>query len=217
MKKSILFAAFAALVLCSCGASKQAAVAQQQSPAQYVVSPSASKPVKTTEVEEDIDECEEKSYDWSDGMIKAYASAVNPDRDFARTQAVTLARAELAASVRALVTNVIKSYRNSVAKDKPTKSTFESQITQTADVMADEVLAFTGVLCSKRFKITDENGLSYRACVCVAMRNNFEQALEEKVIKLSDDDVIGVKFREDQFRKSYKEELEAYRQQKMNK
>lgn len=210
MRKNLFVVVIATLVICSCGSSKKASTSTPS----YVSNQGKSSGV--TKVKEDIDECEEKSYDWSDGKIKAYASAINPDRDFARTAATTRARAELSASVKALVTNVTKSFRESVAKDTPTKSTYESSINQTADVIAEEVLANTHVSCSNRYQINDENGLSYEVSVCVTMESQMEEVCKKAVQKLSDEDVLGVKFDEEQFRKSYKEELEAYRKSKMN-
>lgn len=210
MRKNIFIVALTTIFVWSCGSSKQASTSTPN----YVSNQGKSSGV--TKVKEDIDECEEKSYDWSDGRLKAYASAINPDRDFARTTATTIARAELSASVKALVTNVIKSFRESVAKDTPTKSTYESTISQTADVMAEEVMANTHVSCSNRYQINDENGLSYEVSVCVTMESQMEEVCKKAVQKLSDEDVLGVKFDEEQFRKSYKEELEAYRKSKMN-
>lgn len=213
MKKSILFAAMAAMIACSCGAAKKTSSTTPQ----YVTPSSQETKPTVTKVKEEIDECEEKSYDWSDGCMKAYASAINPDRDFARTNATLNARAELSASISTLVTNVIKSYRASVAKDTPTKATYEASISQTADAMAQEQMAYTHVVCSNRYQINDANTLCYEVSVCVAMSNQIENVCKKAVEQLSNEDVLGVKFNEEQFRKSYQEELEAYRQSKMNR
>lgn len=213
MKKSILFAAMAAMFLCSCGTAKKTSSTTPQ----YVTPSSQGTKTAVTKVKEEIDECEEKSYDWSDGRMKAYASAINPDRDLARTNAAVNARVELAASISALVTNVVKSYRASVAKGTPTKATYESSISQTADALAQEQMAYTHIVCSNRYQINDANGISYEVSVCVAMDNQIESTCKKAVERLSNEDVLGVKFNEEQFRKSYQEELEAYRQSKMNR
>lgn len=203
MKKIFVMAVTAAaLLLTSCGASKKTVVANgpqwtNQQPAQ------STKPMK---IEDEISECERLSWDISDGKLKAYASAIDEDRDFARQQATLLARGELAAEIEAFVTNVMKLYRGSTTKDGV--GTSSRQAKQTVDLITEEYMSNTAVVCSKRFIVN--NG--YECEVCVAMVGMIEDASKKAV--LSEDTALEVEFDEKRFRESYQEELARYRQEK---
>lgn len=224
MKKFSIIAAVAVMVLSGCGASKSAQLAmqqqllmqQQQLQLQQQQLQQQNQPQQQagtagiSRQEEEIDECEKMSMDFSDGTLKAYASAINPDRDFARTTATTRARAELAASLKALVTNVIKSYRGSttVATDQD----LEENIRQIADVIAEEQMANTAVACSKRYAMGDGR---YEATVCVKIVTDIKEVCKEAVKKsLAAEDKTRVEFNEDRYRESVDAELERYRQEK---
>lgn len=200
----VMAVATAALVLSSCSTSKKPVVTNApqwttQQPTQ------AAKPSKI-KIEEEISECERLSWDVSDGKLKAYASAIDGDRDFARQQATTLARGELASEIKALVTNVMKIYRGSTTRNGVGTSSRNAE--QTVDLIAEECMANTAVVCSKRYVVN--NGYEYE--VCVAMIGTIEDAAKKAV--LSEDSALKVKFDEQKFRESYQEELARYRQQK---
>lgn len=211
MKKFFVIVATATLILSGCGASRktQLALYQQQLELQKLQQQqrTADEPGRT---EVKLNECEELSMDFSDGSLKAYASAVNVDKDFARTTAVTRARAELAASLKSLVTNVIKTYRRSDTVG--TIQDYEDKAEQTADVIAEEQMAYTAVACSKLYVVS--NG-KYEAAVCVKMINDFQEVCRDAVKRaLSEDDKLRTEFDEVRFRKSAEESLSRYRQMK---
>lgn len=225
MKKFLVMVATATLILSGCGASKKAQLALYQQQLEIERLKLEQQRVEQQRddhkaqhqgnshlgrVEEDLDECEEMSMDFSDGTLKAYASAINPDRDFARTTATTRARAELAASISAVVTNVIKSYRGSTTVG--TSQDLEENIRQIADVTAEEQMGYTAVACSKRYALSDGR---YEATVCVKMMNDLADTCREAVKKsLSAEEKTRVEFNEQRFRDSLEEGLQRYRQEK---
>ncbi|WP_161877103.1 hypothetical protein [Odoribacter sp. Z80] len=165
-----------------------------------------STPVK--KIEEEADECERASWDYSDGRLKAYASAIDEDRDFARQQAAVLARGQLASDIQALITNVMKIYRGTVSKNSV--ATASRSAKQTVDQITEECLANTTIVCSKRYIVGDK----YESVVCVSQVGTIEEAAKKAV--LAEDAVLEVEFDEQRFRQSYQEEVERYRQEKRN-
>lgn len=168
---------------------------------------SSKDPEKITRVKEDIDKCEEMSNDISDGKLKAYGSAIDQNRDFARQSAILNARGELAASVKALVTNVFKTYRSTVTSEELTSS--QANRNQTIDLMAQEVISNSTVLCSERYALS--NG-TYEYVVCIGMVVKMEEKAKEVI--LGQDEILKVQFNEQNFRDAYKKELDAYKEQK---
>lgn len=202
MKKLLFLAVAATAMMCaSCGTQKKTA-ASSAAP-QWTAQDTKNRPQR---IEEELDECEKMSMDISDGKLKAYGSALDADRDFARQQATVLARAQLASDIKALVTNVMRIYRASTTKND--NATSSRRAAQTADQMAEECIVNSAIICSKRFVVGDK----YESVVCVGMRGTLEDAVKKAV--LSDDEALQVEFDEKRFRESYKEELERYRQEK---
>ena len=135
--------------------------------------------------------------------------AIDYDRDFARQSAVANARAQMASDIQALVTNVFKNYRATTTKNNV--STSEADRQQDIISIAEEVISRTTITCSKRYRLSDGR---YECAVCVSMVQSASEDIEKAV--LSEDAKLGVRFDAEQFRKSYQEELERYRQQKQS-
>ena len=202
MKKILLILLAAMLMPCmsvSCAAKKKA----KNDYPQYT---SQNGKQKATRVQkEEIDECEEASMDEPASEFRAYASAVDEDRDFARQQAILFAKAALADRLESMVLNVMKGYRNTL--QTANKKWSESDIKQDVGSMAERVLENCKVVCSNRYKMSDG---SYECSVCVSIPANMAETVAGAAA-LNDDERMGVEFREEQFRNSYREELENFR------
>lgn len=205
MKRNVTFCAMFALtfagLLCSSCRTKTAyapypnyAGTPQQFPA-------------NNKVEEELDDCEKESMQMEGDLLRAYGSAIDHDRDFARQSAAANARAQMASDIEALVTNIFKNYRSTTTKDATSTSSADRQ--QDITSIAEQVISRTTIICSKRYRLPDGR---YECAVCIGMVQSAEEAVENAV--LSEDKKLGVRFDAEQFRKSYKEELERYRQNK---
>lgn len=161
-------------------------------------------------VEEELDDCEKESLKIEGDLLRAYGSAIDYDRDFARQSAAANARAQMASDLEALVTNIFNSYRGTTTKVERGTSSGDRQ--QDITSIAEQVLNRTTIICSKRYRLADGR---YECAVCIGMVQSAEEAVENAV--LSEDEKLGVRFDAEQFRKSYKEELERYRQDKASR
>ena len=160
---------------------------------------------KVSKVKEEIDECEQMAFDAPDTEFRGYASAIDEDRDFARQQAIMLARADIASQIENLTLSVIKGYRATVKANGVRSS--ESDIKQDVGSMAEETLKSSRVIGSNRYRLSDG---TYEVSVCVSVPAN----TIEKIVgatTLSDDERLKVEFNEKQFRESYADELKAFR------
>ncbi len=209
MKKYLPFSVAAlllsgSLALTSCKSKQTIA----QSYPNYTTSPnSAAAPRQQQRIEEEIDECEKESMKIKGDLLRAYGSAIDYDKDFARQIAVTNARAQMASDIKALVTNIMKNYRGTTRKDQT--QTSSSDVQQDITSIAEEVITRTSVICSKRYKLADGR---YECSVCISMIKSMEEEVGGAV--LTDDQKAGVQFEAEQFRKAYQEELARYREKK---
>ena len=166
---------------------------------------------KVSKVKEEIDECEELSLNAPAGELRAYASAVDEDRDFARQQAVMFAKAQLVSDIEALVLNVMKGYRGKTKKDGV--STSSADIKQDVGLMAENVVEGCTVVCSNRYALSDG---TYECSVCISITSPDVEKVAG-VATLTEDEKLGVEFEAEKFKDSYKEELEKFRAQKLKK
>ncbi|MFR1235966.1 MAG: hypothetical protein ACLSC9_06475 [Barnesiella sp.] len=210
MKKNICFLLliFSVSVLFpSCGGSKKVAVASY--PEYTGEGNTGSK--RVTKVKEMIDECEKLSLEAPSGELRAYASAIDEDRDFARQQAVLYAKAQVVSDVEQLVLNVMKGYRAKTKKNGVSSSTSDTR--QDIGGMAEMLVEGSRIICSNRYALSDG---TYECSVCVAIDNPAVEKMAGAAV-LSDDEKLGVEFEAQKFRDSYKEELEKYRVMKSAK
>lgn len=189
----------------SCGSSKK--VVAYTSPDYPNYTETSQKQNKITVTEEKQDECEEESKKIEGGLLRAYGSAIDEDRDFARQAAALNARGQLASDIKALVTNVMGMYRGTTKNEG--KSQSESNREQTIDLIAEETMSNTAIICSKRYSRSDG---TYECVVCIGMLRPIDDTIKKAV--LSEDEKLGVKFDEANFRKSKEEALERFRQEK---
>ena len=167
---------------------------------------------QVTKVKEELDECEEESLNAPASELRAYASAVDEDRDFARQQAVMYAKANLVDQIESLVLNVMKGYRGKIKANG--KAASEADIRQDAGFMAERMVENCRIICSNRYRMSDG---TYECAVCISVPSDNAEKISG-AIALSDDERLNVEFHEQEFRNSYREELERFRQmQKENK
>ncbi|MDE6742192.1 MAG: hypothetical protein K2J58_07670 [Muribaculaceae bacterium] len=159
------------------------------------------------EKKDDIDKCEEESMNPPAGEFRAYGSAVDDDRDFARHQAVLSAKAALADNLETMVMDVMRKYRAQIKSAD--KKWNEADVKQDIQSMSGMLLENCRVVCSERYKMSDG---SYECSVCVSIPSKMTETLAGATA-LNDDERMGVEFHEEQFRQSYKDEYEAFRRQ----
>lgn len=193
------------LFMSSCGSQKQVVYQPYPNYTTPQGQPIAQKTV--TREEEEIDECEKKSMEMEGDLLRAYGSAIDLDKDFARQSAVANARAQMATDIKALVGNIYKNYRATTTRNNVSTASADRQ--QDIYQMAEEVISRTTVICSKRYKLGDGR---YECSVCISMVGSAQSTIEKGI--MSEDAKLGVRYDAEQFRKSYKEELEAYKASK---
>lgn len=163
-------------------------------------------PKTVTRIEEETDECEEMALNAPANEFRAYASAVDEDRDFARQQAILFAKAELVSQIESVTLNVMRTYRAKVKANG--KSTSEADIKQDVGSMAEQTLNNCKVICSKRYRLS--NG-TYECAVCISCPSAEVEKIAGATV-LTDDERMNVEFHAEQFRNSYSDELKAFRE-----
>lgn len=161
-----------------------------------------------TKVKEELDECEQEALNAPANELRAYASAIDEDRDFARQQAVLFAKANLVDQIESIVLNVMKGYRGKIKANG--KASSEADIRQDAGSFAESVVENCRIICSNRYRMSDG---TYECTVCISVpAEGAEKAAGATV--LTNDERLGVEFHEEQFRESYREGLERFRKMK---
>lgn len=160
---------------------------------------------KVVKQEEELDECEVMSMEAPKNELRAYGSATDEDRDFARQQAVLFAKAQLVSDIKSLTLSTMKGYREKTKKNG--LSTSGADIEQDAGMMAEEIVENCKIICSKRYALSDG---TYECAVCISTMTDSAEEVAG-AIALSEDEKLSVKFDAEKFRESYKEQLERYR------
>ncbi len=200
---SIGVALCAMLTFCSCGSSKKV---QKASYPEYT-SVGNNGPRTVSKVKEELDECEIESLNEPANEFRSYGSAVDEDRDFARQEAVLYAKAALADRIESMVLNVMKGYRSKLKVHGKVSS--EADIKQDVGLMANRVLENCRIICSNRYRLSDG---TYECSVCISIPAPDAEKIVGTAI-IDEDERAGVEFHEEQFRNSYREELERFRKE----
>ena len=79
--------------------------------------------------------------------------------------------------------------------------------------MSEKMVENCKIVCSNRYRLSDG---TYECTVCISVPSRSAE-LVAGAASLSEDERIGIKFREEQFRESFKEELERFRQMQSGK
>ncbi len=117
-----------------------------------------------TKVKEELDECEQEALNAPANELRAYASAIDEDRDFARQQAVLFAKANLVDQIESIVLNVMKGYRGKIKANG--KASSEADIRQDAGSFAESVVENCRIICSNRYRMSDG---TYECTVCISV------------------------------------------------
>lgn len=205
MKKKVLSTAATLLLLLLVAACASNKAAKGSYP-QYASQGNAGAKNNITKVEEQLNDCELEALNAPPTEMRAYGSATDEDADFARHQAVLFAKANLADQIESIVLNVMKGYRNKIQANG--KVSNEADIKQDVGSMSEKVLANCRITCSKRYRLS--NG-AYECAVCVSIPSVDTEKIAGAAA-INDDERAGIEFREKQFRDSYREELERFRQ-----
>lgn len=204
MKNSILALAVItamSLLTVSCGSSKKVPVASY--PEYTGTGNTGTRTV--TKVKEEIDECEEQSMDAPASEMRAYASGISENRDFARQKAAAFARADIATQIESLALNVIKGYRGDTQLNG--KKSNEEDIKQDIGSFTEQMIKGSKIICSNRYRLSDG---TYECSVCVAVPSSEVETIVGAAA-LSNDERLGVEFDAERYRKAYAEKLEEFR------
>ncbi|MDE5880944.1 MAG: hypothetical protein K2H60_04380 [Muribaculaceae bacterium] len=164
-------------------------------------------PRRVERVKEESDECELASLNESSNEYRSYGSAIDEDYDFARHQAVLSAKAALVDRLQTSVINVMKNYRAKTQANG--KIANEGLVKQDIGSMAERVLENCRVICSNRYRMSDG---TYESTVCISIPATTAENVVGAAV-LNDDERLGVEFHAEQFRDSYRDDLERFRQQ----
>lgn len=203
--KKLIFPLATALLIAFSGTSCSQKVAKASYPEYTSKGNTGTRTVQ--KVKEEVDECEEQSLNEPANEYRAYGSAVDEDRDFARQQAVLFAKAQMVDRLESQVLNVMKGYRAKVTANG--KSSSEADIKQDVGSMAERVLENCKIVCSNRYRLSDG---TYECSVCISMPATDAELIAGAAV-LNDDERLSVEFHEQQFRDSYRDELERFRKQ----
>lgn len=151
------------------------------------------------------DECQIASDNEPADEYRAYGSGISNTRDFARQKATLYAKAELASRMSSQILNVMKAYRNDMGVGE--KKLNEEDIKQDIGMMSEMVIENCKIVCSDVYRLSDG---SFECVVCVSIPAIKAEAISGAAA-MNEDERAKVEFNEDQFRKSYREELEEFR------
>ncbi len=161
--------------------------------------------VPTRVQKEDRDECQIAADNEPADEYRAYGSGISSTRDFARQKATLYAKAELTSRMASQMLNVMKGYRNDMGAGE--KKLNEEDIKQDIGMMSEMVIENCKIVCSDVYRLSDG---SYECVVCVSIPATKAEAISGAAA-MNEDERAKVEFNEDQFRKSYREELEEFR------
>ena len=186
--KTKLFLLVAVFALASCSSTKQQQMQQYPNYGGYQPYPQQGyyqqpvRPVQQygqqqfldpTTMQSSATPCERLAHEgWAQGKLRGYGSAESGNRDMARNRAAMNARAEIAASLNALVQSYMTDYNEDIEQDG---SFTNSQLfIATQEQVVKEMLAGTAII----FSDTHKNGSRYFYEVCVELdKNKVENAV----------------------------------------
>lgn len=211
MKKELLkLLTFVAVVMMavSCGSSKKAMEAQNEKLLEAYNNQQRTQPNGVVETELAISECEIMSQDMSGGTLRAYGTATDADRDFARQIAVANAKGQMTNDMTSLVKNVLRNYRAKIGVAENARS--QANVEQEIETISENMISNTTILKSAIYGRSDG---TYRYEVCIGSID-MPQDLIEKLAR--EDEELKTKYNQQLFRESYQDGLNQFRQQKAN-
>ncbi len=154
---------------------------------------------------EDKDDCLKAVENEPSDEFRAYGSGISSTRDFARHKATLFAKGELASRLYSQMLNVMKAYRNDLGLGE--KSLNENDIKEDIGMMSEQEIENCRIVCSDVYRLSDG---TYECVVCVSIPAIKAEAITGAAA-INEDERTQVEFHEDQFRKSYREQLEEFR------
>lgn len=154
---------------------------------------------------EERDECMIESLNEPNDEFRAYGSGISKTRDFARHKATLFAKGELVARLNSMALNVAKGYRNDLGMND--KVLNEEDVKEDIGMMSEREIENCRIVCSDVYRLSDG---TYECVVCVSIPAAKAEAITGAAV-MNEDERTKVEFHEEQFRKSYREELEEFR------
>lgn len=210
MKKNLITLCaliIAAAMTVSCGSSKSALESQNAQLLQAMYAQQQQQQSgMAVETEVAISECEQMSFDMSDGKLRAYGTASDIDRDFARQIAAANAKGQMSSDMTSLVKNVLRNYRSKVGVAESTKS--QANIEQEIEVIAENLINNVTILKSA---IYNRNDGTVRYEVCIGSVDMPEKIVEQLI---QNEEELKTKYNQKLFKESYQEGLMEFKRLK---
>lgn len=181
MKKfnSLLLVLFAAVVMTGCGSAKSVA--------------------QTQDVAVDVP-CSGLEFQTNKEYFRASAMGLSTDMSIAKKKAMTNARAEIAAAIKAKVETVTDNYASSYQQGEKDES--KSRYQSLTRTVVEQELSGTRVICEKTMKSTDGN---YKVYIALELAGNeIAQAMGNRI---KNDDKLRIDFEYEKFKKVFDEEM----------
>ena len=147
----------------------------------------------------DLDECEEESMREPSNELRAYASAVDDEREFAREEAILLAEAALVERIESLVESTVERYQHKIKVDGNTLN--QKEIVKDVKSRAVREIKNWKIICSNLYRLSDGN---YEYHICVSIQNSIPETIIRTAI-INESDRKGVKINKVALDESYKE------------
>lgn len=206
MKKSILFAAMAAMFLCSCGTTKQTPSSSAYN--SLLQAGQLEKNVATpTRKERPTEPCEALSWEKD---FAAVGTAISHVEKVARNEAIRDARYDLGRMMRVAVEGAAEDYLKNVSVNK--ENLAETMSEEIDNEFFSECVANSKVIKTTAYDLSDGT-IQYYACVeVVAQFDVLEKAAEVAKNVLSRDKSLEVEFDKEQFKGKVKDGLQQYKE-----
>lgn len=146
-----------------------------------------------------LDECEEESMREPLNELRAYASAVDDEREFAREEAILLAEAALVERMESLVESTMERYQHKVKVDGATLN--QKEIVKDVKSQAQREIKNWKIICSNLYRLSDGN---YEYHICVSIPNSIPETIIRTAI-INESDRKSVKINKEALEKSYQE------------
>lgn len=211
MKKSILFAAFAAMIVCSCGTAKKVNQAPTYSPQPTQVVPgnqAAQDQLNKKEIA--LNECQLAEMS-EENFMRAATAMKSYDLNEAKVMAEEEARTLLATRIQTAVENATKSYNKNVSNNN---SLSEGRIRERINKQfCDETVGGLHIVANKIYALPN-GAIEYT--VCYEMKKNKEDVIKNVLEEISRDKELELRFDQKKFEEEMADEMKAYKEKRNN-
>lgn len=208
MKTNYLIIAAIAVIVCSCGASKNVS---SQPTSSYNTQLQSTRVVGSTSTparkERPTEPCEALSWERD---LAAAGTATSFNEKVARNEAIRDARYELGRMMQVAVEGAAEDYLRNVSKNK--KSTSETISEEINNQFFSECVKNSKVIRTSVYDLSDGQIQVYACVEVVAGFNVLDKAAEVAENVLSRDEALEVEFDKEQFKSKIKEGLQEYKE-----